>query len=113
LNTADVDGGTCVLESPVFNVVEASDLSIWFFHGQRDAGDDAGDLFLLEVSTNGGASYSPLVSIGDVQTVASWTEATTTIPAGSDVRLRVQVADAPAGGDIVEGGIDDLSICPQ
>jgi hypothetical protein len=54
-----------------------------------------------------------LVSIGDVQTVASWTEVTTTIPAGSDVRLRVQVSDGSGTGDIVEGGIDDLSICPQ
>ena len=109
----DVDGGTCILTSPSFNVAAASDLSIWYFHGQRDAGDDAGDFFLLEVSTNGGSSYSPLVSIGDVQTVAGWTQATTTIPAGADVRLRVQVADGTSGGDIVEGGIDDLSICPS
>ena len=110
---ADVDGGNCILESPSFNVTEASDLSVWYFHGQRDAGDDAsGDFFRLEVSTNGGASYSPLVSIGDVQNVASWTQATTTIPAGSNVRLRVQVSDGAGPGDIVEGGIDDLSICP-
>ena len=112
--TNDVDGGNCILTSPSFNVAAASDLSIWYFHGQRDAGDDAaGDFFRLEVSTNGGSSYSPLVSIGDVQTVAGWTQATTTIPAGSDVRLRVQVSDGTADGDIVEGGIDDLSICPQ
>ena len=111
---ADVDGGNCILESPSFNVTEASDLSIWYFHGQRDANDDAsGDFFLLEVSTDGGANYSSLVSIGDVQNVAAWTEATTTIPAGSDVRLRVQVSDGAGPGDIVEGGIDDLSICPQ
>ena len=112
--TDDVDGGNCILESPTFNVVDASDLSIWYFHGQRDAGDDAsGDFFLLEVSTDGGSNYSPLVSIGDVQTVAAWTEATTTIPAGSDVKLRVQVSDGAGPGDIVEGGIDDLTICPQ
>ncbi|MEM7356071.1 MAG: hypothetical protein AAF657_34970, partial [Acidobacteriota bacterium] len=111
---ADVDGGVCIVESPVFSVADASDLSIWYFHGQRDAGDDAaGDFFQLELSTNGGATYSPLVSIGDVQNVASWTEATTTIPAGSDVRLRVQVSDGAGPGDIVEGGVDDLSICPQ
>lgn len=110
----DVDGGNCILESPSFNVAVASDLSIWYFHGQRDAGDDAsGDFFRLEVSTDDGATYSSLVDIGDAQTVASWTEATTTIAAGSQVRLRVQVSDGTAGGDIVEGGVDDLSICPQ
>ena len=87
---------------------------MWYFHGQRDAGDDsAGDFFLLEVSTDGGATYSNLVAFGDVQNVASWTEATTTIPAGSNVRLRVQASDGAGPGDIVEGGIDDLAICPQ
>ncbi|MEM7586183.1 MAG: S8 family serine peptidase [Acidobacteriota bacterium] len=111
---ADVDGGVCVVESPVFSVSQASDLSVWYFHGQRDAGDDAtGDFFLLEVSTDGGSSYTPLVSLGDVQNVAAWTEATTSVGAGSNVRLRVQVSDGAGAGDIVEGGIDDLAICPS
>ena len=111
--TNDVDGGECVLTSPVFNVTDASDLSIWYFHGQRDAGDDAsGDYFELEASINGGA-YAPIVSIGDVQNVAAWTEATSTVPASSTVQLRVRVSDGAGPGDIVEGGIDDLSICPQ
>ena len=111
--TNDVDGGNCILESPSFTVTQASNLSIWYFHGQRDAGDDAtGDFFRIELSTDGGSSYTDLVSIGDVQNVAAWTEATAAIPAGSDVRLRVQVSDGSATGDIVEGGIDDLAICP-
>ena len=111
--TDDVDGGECVVTSPVFNVTDASDLSIWYFHGQRDAGDDAsGDYFELEMSVNGGA-YAPIVSIGDVQNVAAWTEATSTVPAGSTVQLRVRVSDGASTGDIVEGGIDDLTICPQ
>ena len=109
--TDDVDGGECAVTSPVYNVTGASDLSVWYFHGQRDTGDDAsGDYFVLEASVNGGA-YAPFVSIGDAQTVASWTHATTSVPAGSTVQLRVRVSDGTAGGDIVEGGIDDLSIC--
>ena len=111
---ADVDGGVCVLESPTWVVDDASDLSVWYFHGQRDTGDDPnGDFFRLEISTNGGASYTPLVNIGDTRTTAAWTEATRTIAAGSSVKLRLQVADGSGPGDIVEGGIDDLSICPQ
>ena len=110
---ADVDGGNCVLESPTWPVSEASDLSVWYFHGQRDNSDDPGDdFFLLEISTNGGSSYTPLVSIGDTRTVASWTEATRSIPAGANVKLRLQVSDGAGPGDIIEGGIDDLSICP-
>lgn len=111
---ADVDGGVCVLESPTWTVNDASDLSVWYFHGQRDTGDDpSGDFYRLEISTNGGASYTPLVDIGDARTTAAWTEATRQIAAGSSVKLRLQVADGAGPGDIVEGGIDDLSICPQ
>ena len=90
----DVDGGTCTVTSPAYSVAAASDLSIWYFFGQRDAGDDANDGFLLEVSTNGGTSWSTLQSFGDVTVNAAWTEATTSIPAGSDVRIRVSATDA-------------------
>ena len=108
----DVDGGNCITESPVYAVATASDLSIWYFHGQRDGGDDSGDFFRLELSTNGGSSYAPLVSIGDVTTNAAWTLATASIPAGSQVKLRVQAADGSGPGDLIEAGVDDLSICP-
>jgi hypothetical protein len=110
---ADVDGGTCILLSPVFNVTTASTLDLAYFHGQRDTGDDTnGDFFRIEVSTDGGATFgTSVVSIGDVRNVAAWTQATAQIPAGADVQLRVSVADGAGPGDIVEGGIDDLSIC--
>ncbi len=111
---ADVDGGNCILDSPTWAVSSASTLSVWYFHGQRDSNDDPGDdFFSLEISTNNGASYSPIVSIGDTRTQAGWTQATTSIPAGSNVKLRLQVSDGSGPGDLIEGGIDDLSICPQ
>ena len=108
----DVDGGTCIVESPVYPMVADSDVSIWYFHGQRDQGDDSGDFFLLEMSIDGGANWSPLASYGDVTVDAVWTEVTTSVDAGSSVQFRVQVADGPSAGDLVEGGIDDLWICP-
>ena len=110
--TDDVDGGTCITTSPVYTVTEASDVSAWYFHGQRDAGDDAGDFFTLELSINGGSTWTTLASFGDVTVNAAWTEATTTVAAGTSVQFRVQVADGTAGGDLVEAGIDDVSICP-
>lgn len=108
----DVDGGTCIAESGNTAVTEASTLSVWYFHGQRDAGGDAGDFFRLELSLDGGSSWSTLASYGDVTVNAAWTEATASIPAGSTVRLRVQAADGTTGGDLIEGGVDDVSICP-
>ncbi len=110
----DVDGGNCILDSPAWSVSEASELSVWYFHGQRDNGSaNTQDFFRLEVSTNGGASYTPIVSIGDDTSQAVWTQATASIPAGSSVRLRVQASDAGTSGDLVEAGIDDLRICPS
>ncbi|MCP4662096.1 MAG: S8 family serine peptidase [bacterium] len=109
----DVDGGVCITESPVYNVTVASDVSVWYFHGQRDAGDDAsGDYFYLEASVNGGA-WTSLASYGDVTVNASWTEVTTTASAGDTVQFRVRVSDGSSTGDLVEGGVDSVSICAQ
>ncbi|TQV74134.1 hypothetical protein FLL45_12620 [Aliikangiella marina] len=108
----DVDGGECTTTSPIYNVSANSNVSLHYFHGQRDAGDDAGDGFNLEVSVNGG-SYSSLVSIGDVQSNAAWTQESFTANAGDTLQFRVRVADASGGGDLIEAGIDNLQVCPQ
>lgn len=107
----DVDGGVCIARSPTVSVSQNSLLSIDWFHGQRDAGDDAGDFFDLEYSLNGGSSFASLVSIGDVTSQAQWSTATASIPAGSNVVIRVSVADGAGPGDLVEGGVDSVSIC--
>ncbi|MCP4654087.1 MAG: hypothetical protein GY856_01580, partial [bacterium] len=108
----DVDGGNCILGSPSWSVPNASTLSVWYWHGQRDAGDDAsGDFFYLEYSTNGGSNWTTLASNGDTTSNPTWLNATAAIPAGSNVQLRVQCSDGPSTGDLVECGIDDFSIC--
>jgi extracellular elastinolytic metalloproteinase len=108
----DVDGGNCILGSPTWSVANASTLSVAYFHGQRDTGNDpSGDFFRVEYSLNGGSSWNTLVSNGDTRSVASWSTATASIPAGSSVALRVQCSDGAGPGDIVECGIDDVSIC--
>lgn len=110
----DVDRGVCVAASPAISVIDASTLSVDWFHGQRDTGDDAsGDFFRIEYSTNGGASYNSMVDIGDVRTQAQWRTATANIPAGSNVSLRVSASDGASAGDLVEGGVDSISICPD
>jgi uncharacterized repeat protein (TIGR03806 family) len=106
----DVDGGEVMATSPTYNITNQSELSLWYFFGQRDAGDDAGDYFLLEYSLDGGSTYITLASYGDERVVAEWTEVNADIPAGSNLVIRVSAADGPATGDIVEAGIDDLVI---
>lgn len=107
----DVDGGNCILLSPTFSVSDASTLNIAYFHGQRDAGDDANDFFRLEVSTDGGSTFTSIASTGDSTSNAAWNTASTAIAAGSQVQVRVQCSDGAGPGDLVECGIDDLSIC--
>ena len=108
----DVDGGECTATSPTYNVSAASDISLYYFHGQRDAGDDANDGFNLEVSVNGG-SFQSLVSIGDVTSNAAWTQQSFAAAAGDTVQLQVRASDASGAGDLVEAGIDNLKICAQ
>ncbi|TQV72196.1 PKD domain-containing protein [Aliikangiella marina] len=109
---ADVDGGECTATSPTYNVTAASDVSLYYFHGQRDTGDDANDGFNLEVSVNGG-SYQSLVSIGDVATNAAWTLESFSANAGDSLQLRIRASDAAGAGDLIEAGIDNLKVCAQ
>ena len=109
---ADVDGGNCITTSPTYTVAAPSTLSVAYFHGQRDNGDDAsGDFFNIQYRVDGG-SWQTVVSNGDSRSVASWTSTTAQVPAGN-VQVRVQCSDGSGPGDIVECGIDDLSICPN
>jgi hypothetical protein len=108
----DVDNGNCILGSPSWSVSSASVLEVWYWHGQRDNGDDpSGDFFRLEYSLNNGSTWTTLASRGDQTTTAAWTLATASIPAGSTVKVRMQCSDGPGPGDLVECGLDDLKIC--
>lgn len=109
----DVDLGMCVADSPSYSVGEKSLVSICSFHGQRTAGDDpTGDFFKLEISTNGGASYSVLREFGDDTMDAEWSSRGITVNGSANVKFRVRVSDAAGPGDTIEGGVDDVRICP-
>ena len=111
--THDVDSGVCIISSPTYSVSEESSVSIWYFHGQRDAGDDpTGDFFSLKMSINGGITWSVLAENGDKTSNAAWLEATDTVQAGSKVQFMVEISDGTGPGDLIEAGIDDLLICP-
>lgn len=110
----DVDGGECIAQSPSISVSEDSTLSLAWFHGQRDSGDDpSGDSFGIEYSLNGGSTFNSMVSIGDTRTQAQWQNASAAIPAGSNVLIRVRTSDGGSAGDLIEGGIDTVRICPN
>lgn len=108
----DVDGGECIAQSPSISVSDSSTLSLDWFHGQRDTGDDpSGDFFAIEYSLNGGSTFNSLVAIGDTRTQAQWQNASAAIPAGSNVLVRIRASDGAGPGDLIEGGIDSVKIC--
>ena len=113
----DVDNGVCTALSPVIDASAHSSVSveIFYYTGQRDAGDDPGDdFFRIQLSNDGGSTFSQdLVSVGDVTSNAAWTKATATVNNPGQIRLRVQAADGAGPGDLVEAGIDDVRVCAQ
>jgi len=117
LGVDDVDNGIAATRSIVVDLSNQDGARLimnWFF-GQRDAGDDSGDFFRIDVSNDGGATYPVnLVYIGDVYHAATWqtldVELHTVITLTSQMRLRVQAADGTLDGDIIEAGIDDVMI---
>jgi hypothetical protein len=111
----DVDNGISATRSPVIDLTGASHvlLDLNYFHGQRDAGDDNGDFFRIDVSNDGGASWpANLVFVGDVTHTAEWRNLQVNleehIALTSQMLVRVQAADGIATGDIIEGGVDDV-----
>ena len=114
VGTDDVDGGECSSLSPVVNTAGFAnvEISFNFFHGQRDGGDDSGDFFAVELSTDGGTTFSQgLETALDATTNAAWTASSTTIPGTGAIRLRVRAADGTTDTDLVEAGLDDVLIC--
>jgi len=117
--TDDVDSGIAASRSGVIDLSGESHarLDLMYFFGQRDAGDDAGDGFRIDVSNDGGGSWVNLLQIGDVSYQATWRNFQVTLedhlPLTAQMMLRVQAAD-PGGsggtGDIIEGGLDDVRI---
>jgi hypothetical protein len=116
VGTDDVDGGVAATRSPVMNLsaYASAHLSMAYFHGQRDQGDDpSGDFFRIDLSNNGGSSYPVnLVSYGDVTTGAIWryleVDLESVIALTDQMCMRVQAADGTLDGDIIEAGVDDV-----
>ncbi len=104
-----LDGsGLCILESPTYAVARPSEVSIWTFQNgpiARKAGDDA---FQLEISMDGGTTWTDLArESGDL----AWNRAVASIPAGSNVKLRLQVPERTAASPGVVVGLDNFSLC--
>jgi hypothetical protein len=114
----DVDNGVAATRSPIIDLsgTSGAHLSMKYFHGQRDAGDDpGGDFFRIDVSNDGGGTYPVnLVSFGDETVAPTWrsleVDLQDSLALTGQMRIRVQASDGTFAGDLVEGGVDDVFI---
>ena len=109
---SDVDNGTTVLTSPVFDLSEGALISYDYWLADISTGPlGAEDSMVIEMSTDGGSSWQVLRTY--TTALNSWRSDTIDvggeIAATSTMRLRVSVSDL-SPGDVVEGGFDSFRI---
>lgn len=113
VGASDVDGGQTTLVSPLLDLSGMSRPTLRYFRWySNDSGPYPGeDVFRVDVSANGGASWVNLESLG--ATRAFWEEVTfdlaAYVPLTNQARLRF-VASDEGGPSFVEGALDDIEI---
>jgi len=114
--TDDVDGGEVMIVSPTFNgaAMPSARLNIWRWFGNRDLDEDVNDYFAIDVSNDGGGSWSNMLFLDSTVDASVWTLSQLTldaaVPLTSNMQVRVRVADGSSAGNIIEGAIDDIEI---
>ncbi len=119
--TNDVDGGDTILVSPVFDLAGQADARIgyWRWYSNGGGGAPYADTFRVDVSTDGGSSWTRAETVGpgsagDPNTNPGWVRAEWSLsslglaPSGQ-VRVRF-IADDANTGSLVEAAIDDFEI---
>ncbi|MFI4882574.1 MAG: GC-type dockerin domain-anchored protein [Phycisphaerales bacterium JB064] len=114
-SNSDVDGGPTILISPVYDLSATPDAVLsyarWFTNDDLDV-----DTMDVEVSNDGGVSWTPIESTGDS---AGWVKKTWTISdfvmVTSQMRFRFLATDNP-NDSVTEAGLDAFQIftlsCP-
>jgi hypothetical protein len=110
----DVDDGVVVARSGSYDLRGHPEARVrvarWF--GNRDVGEDAGDFFRLSIRPDAGSADVPLDELDTSQSAPRWTELTFRVAdfvaPGPGVELKVEAADGPATGNIIEGALDEI-----
>ncbi len=108
----DVDGGITTLTSPPFDATDPETaISVWLWHSNSQGSNPGQDSMLVEVSCDGGASWTLLAEIADSPGV--WFERAWRVAdfvAGSDACHVRFIARDLGGGSLVEAGVDDFVV---
>jgi len=114
----DIDGGTVTLTSPAFdlsgNVDPYIEYDRWFFNDGGYGSPD--DQFLVEISDNGGSSYTTVETITDGNQESQWVNnnfrVLNYVNLTNNMRIRFVAGDT-GQGHLVEAGVDDFCVSDQ
>jgi hypothetical protein len=117
LGTNDVDGGATTLTSPTYDLSGSGDtvISYWRWYSNDTSGSPNADVFVVDISNNGGSSWMNVETVGPAGTGTSggWFFHSLTVSdfvtPTNDVVLRFIAEDA-GSGSIIEAAIDDLQV---
>ena len=119
--TSDVDVGTTRLLSPVFDLSGVASATVsyarWYFCSDAPpAGATPAEVdpFVIEVSGDGGTTWTVLESVTTYPTPNAWARASFSVGSAlpqltSQVRFRFSISDTP-DNSITEAGIDDFNL---
>jgi hypothetical protein len=114
LGDFDVDTGTTTLVSPTLDLTGRTNpvLKMALFFSNSQGNNPGEDPFRIDVSSNSGASWVPVLNT--LSDVPPWTSTpfnlNGVVPFNNQFRIRVTAQDLGVGGSLVEAGVDDVSI---
>ena len=119
-NDEDVDGGTTILTSPMLDASDSGTLTYarWYSNGSNcNGGDPQNDIFEVDFSVDGGASWANLETVGPTggEVSGGWYEVSFNLDdvAGftptAEFRVRFVCGDLGAGS-VIEAAVDAVSI---
>ncbi|MGA1466671.1 MAG: M14 family metallopeptidase [Phycisphaerales bacterium] len=108
----DVDGGVTTLTSPAFDASDPrTQVSAWLWHSNNQGANPGQDSMLIEISCDGGASWTLLAEI--VESPGAWFERSwivaDVVEGSASCRVRFVARDLGAGS-LVEAGVDDFTV---
>ncbi|TWT45353.1 Serine protease AprX [Phycisphaerae bacterium RAS1] len=116
----DVDGGATSLTSPTFDLSAAPDavVSYWRWYSNSAGGAPNADIFRVQISSNNGASFSAVETVGPTGagTSGGWIQHSFSVfdldpPVTPTATMKLRfIAEDAATGSLIEAAVDDLQV---
>ncbi|MFT4540921.1 MAG: hypothetical protein ACI841_004559 [Planctomycetota bacterium] len=113
----DVDGGSTTLLSPVLDAsgMNNAAISYWRWYSNSAGATPNADIFVVEISDNGGSTWSNVETVGPTGagTSGGWIQhsfqVSSIVGATNNIQLRFIASDL-GSGSIIEAAIDDIAV---